>query len=398
MHRRKRIARALAAAGLVIAMTAGTAFASYGTGSVSADALRMRSNPSTGSSIIMTLSKGTQVELLSAEESGWFKVSYKGTEGYMSADWINVLSIETSAAEVPSAPSDSTTDPAEPKEEETPVTTAVVKDGPLNVRSGPGTTYGRVGSLNKGTQVTVLEALDGWYQISSGSLTGYVSAQYLTIGSTGSADPSASTGDQSPSMSEEGLVLSGPLNVRSGPGTGYSRIGSLRAGSTVSVIGSSGDWYHITYGSLTGYVHSDYMVLMADIGSSPVGAAAAAMAMSLVGSPYVYGAAGPNAFDCSGLSYYIYKQLGYSIARGSSGQYNNSGSFVPLAEMEPGDLIYFFDPRFDGSGGTLPTTHMGIYVGNGQFIHASTTTYRVQYDNVYGSYYTPYIVGAKRIV
>ena len=51
----------------------------------------------------------------------------------------------------------------------------------------------------------------------------------------------------------------------------------------------------------------------------------------------------------------------------------------------------------DGSGGTLPTTHMGIYVGNGQFIHASTTSYRVQYDNVYGSYYTPYIVGVKRI-
>ncbi len=391
MQRRKRIARALAAAGLVIVMTAGTAFASYGTGSVSADALRMRSNPSTNSTVIMTLSKGTQVELLTAEENGWFKVSYKGTEGYMSADWINVLSTEASVAEPPSSPSNSTTDSAEPKAEETPVTTAVVKDGPLNVRSGPGTTYGRVGSLNKGTQVTVLETLDGWYKISSGSLTGYVSAQYLSIGSNGNTDSNDT------SMSKDGLVLSGPLNVRSGPGTGYSRIGSLRAGTTVSVIGSSGSWYHITSGNVTGYVHSDYLVLMEDLGSSPVGASAAAMAMSLVGSPYVYGAAGPNSFDCSGLAYYIYKQLGYSIARGSSGQYNNSGRFVPISEMEPGDLIFIFDPRFDGSGGTLPTTHMGIYVGNGQFVHASTTTYRVQYDNVYGSYYTPYIVGVKRI-
>ena len=111
----------------------------------------------------------------------------------------------------------------------------------------------------------------------------------------------------------------------------------------------------------------------------------------------MYGAEGPTTFDCSGLAYYIYKQLGYTIARGSSSQYKNSGRFVPLSEMEPGDLIYFFDPKYDGSSGTLPTTHMGIYVGNGRFVHASTTTYRVQYDNVYNSYYTKYIVGVKRI-
>jgi len=55
-----------------------------------------------------------------------------------------------------------------------------------------------------------------------------------------------------------------------------------------------------------------------------------------------------------------------------------------------------FDRRFDSSGGTLPTTHVGMYVGGDQFIHASTTSYRVQYDSIYG-YYAPYIVGAKRI-
>ena len=94
--------------------------------------------------------------------------------------------------------------------------------------------------------------------------------------------------------------------------------------------------------------------------------------------------------------YYIYKQLGHPIARGSSSQYYNSGYFVSTSAMQPGDLIFFFDKRFDGSGGTLPTTHVGMYVGNGQFIHASTTSYRVQYVSVSG-YYAPYIVGAKRI-
>ena len=128
-----------------------------------------------------------------------------------------------------------------------------------------------------------------------------------------------------------------------------------------------------------------------------MGEAAAALAASLVGKPYVYGAAGPNGFDCSGLMYYIYRQLGYSIARGSSSQYNQSGYFVSTSEMQPGDLVYFFDPKFDSSGGTLPTTHVGIYVGNNQFIHASTTSYQVQYDALFGGYYGPYVVGVKRI-
>lgn len=379
MHCKKRIAQALATAGLVVVLTAGTAFASYGTATVTADALRMRSMANTGSSTVATVYKGAIVELLSEEANGWYKVNYNGKEGYMSAEWLDVLT------EDPSDPSGEesaeTTEPAASEKTST-SSTAVVSDGPLNVRSGPGTGYDRIGTLNKGTEVTILETLDGWYKIYSGDLTGYVSSQYIsTDGNT----------------AQEGLVLSGPLNVRSGPGTGYNRIGSLQAGTTVTVHSSSNGWYQITSGSLSGYVCADYVALMEDLGSSPVGSAAAAMAMSLVGCPYVYGAEGPSSFDCSGLSYYIYKQLGYTLCRGSSSQYKSNGSFVPLSEIEPGDLIFFFDPRFDSSGGTLPTTHMGIYVGNGQFVHASTTSYRVQYDNLYNSYYTPYIVGAKRI-
>ena len=148
----------------------------------------------------------------------------------------------------------------------------------------------------------------------------------------------------------------------------------------------------------SGYVSAEYVTLVdANYeGSSALGASAAAMAKQLLGKRYVSGGAGPNGFDCSGLMYYIYRQLGPPIARGSSSQYYNSGYFVSTDAMQPGDLIFFFDRRFDSSGGTLPTTHVGMYVGDGQFIHASTTSYRVQYDSIYG-YYAPYIVGAKRI-
>ena len=272
-----------------------------------------------------------------------------------------------------------------------------------------------MGTLARGDVVSVTEErADGWFAITVGDLSGYVSAQYLSF-DLDSVQPEP----------RQAVVTDGPLNVRSGAGSGYGRVGALNRGTVVSVTDQSVEgWYGITYGNLSGYVSAQYLSFDLDsvttstgstgsagstsgsasssvpsnsAASSSVGEAAAALAASLVGKPYVYGAAGPNGFDCSGLMYYIYRQLGYSIARGSSSQYNQSGYFVSTSEMQPGDLVYFFDPKFDSSGGTLPTTHVGIYVGNNQFIHASTTSYQVQYDALFGGYYGPYVVGVKRI-
>ncbi len=392
MRYTKRIAKTLVCALLAAVLTAGAASAAAGSATVTADKLRLRAAASTSSAILAAAPKGAAITLLSAEENGWYKVSYRNKEGYMSAQWLSVTQAYTPAAEEPAAEEpaeepagDAAGDTDAAKAPETISAAApapVVTASTLNVRSAPSTDAERVGTLKKGAEVVINETLDGWYLITAGDLTGYVSAQYISLDGA---------------VPEEGMVLASSLNVRTGAGTSYSRIGTLKIGSIVTVLGKSGDWYKVSTGSLTGYVSAQYIAILDDLTSSPVGAAAAAMAVSLLGSRYVYGAAGPTTFDCSGLSYYIYKQLGYTLQRGSSGQYRKSGTFVPLSQAEPGDLIFFFDPRFDGSGGTLPTTHMGIYMGNGQFIHASTTSYRVQYDNVYGSYYTPYIVGVKRI-
>lgn len=301
MNLRAKVVKSLVAAGLILTMTAGTAFASIGSATVTASALNLRSQATTSSSSLAMASKGELVEVLEKLDNGWYKVTYKETEGYMSGEWLNV-----------------TLDNGETYESDEPIK-GFVTDGPLNVRSGPGTSNKKVGSLSRGSTVTVLENCgNGWYKISTDKLEGYVSADYISLTDNTSAS------------------------------------------------------------------------------NSGVGAAAAALAAKLVGCRYVYGAAGPNSFDCSGLIYYIYKQLGYSMSRGSSGQYYNNGYFVSSSEMQPGDLIFFFDRRFDSSGGTLPTTHVGIYAGGGQFIHASTTSYRVQYDSISG-YYGNYIVGIKRI-
>jgi len=271
---------------------------------------------------------------------------------------------------------------------------ATVTADSLRMRSEANTSSSTLTMAPKGSEVTVEEDVgNGWYKVTYGGQTGFMSGDWLTVSlADGTVLPAA---EGTEPEQQRGLVTASVLNVRSGPSTDYGKAGSLRAGTVVDIVADLGNgWYQIE----SGYVSAEYVTLVgADYeGSSSLGASAAAMARSLLGKRYSSGAAGPNAFDCSGFTYYIYKQLGHPIARGSSSQYYNSGYFVSTSAMQPGDLIFFFDRRFDSSGGTLPTTHVGMYVGNGQFIHASTNSYRVQYDSIYG-YYGSRIVGAKRI-
>ena len=302
MNLKAKVIRAAAAAGLALIMTTGVAFASIGSATVTADSLRLRSEANTTSSTIVQAPKGSTVTVEEDAGNGWYKVTYNSKQGYMSAQWLTV-------------------------------------------------------SLDDGTVIPAAEGTEPEQQ--------------------------------------RGLITADVLNVRSGPATTYEKVGTLKAGTVVDIVSDPGNgWYEIE----EGYVSAEYVTLVgADFeSSSEVGAAAVAVAQGLLGKRYVAGGSGPNSFDCSGFTSYVYKQLGYSLPHGSSSQYYNSGYFVSTSAMQPGDLIFFFDRRFDSSGGTLPTTHVGMYVGGGQFIHASTTSYRVQYDSISG-YYAPYIVAAKRI-
>ena len=84
-------------------------------------------------------------------------------------------------------------------------------------------------------------------------------------------------------------------------------------------------------------------------------------ALAQVGDPYVWGAAGPNAFDCSGLTQYAYKAAGVSLPHSSSAQ-STIGTAVSKADLKPGDLVFFYSP----------ISHVGMYIGNGQIVNAPT--------------------------
>ncbi|MFD0408358.1 NlpC/P60 family protein [Kitasatospora sp. NPDC127116] len=112
-----------------------------------------------------------------------------------------------------------------------------------------------------------------------------------------------------------------------------------------------------------------------DLGTAPPaserGAAALAAAVRMIGSPYVYGATGPNAFDCSGLMYYSWRQAGVTLPRTSQAQ-AYAGQRVSLSEARPGDLVIFYRDMH----------HVGMYAGGGVIVHAPRPGAKVRYESV----------------
>jgi peptidoglycan hydrolase-like protein with peptidoglycan-binding domain len=111
------------------------------------------------------------------------------------------------------------------------------------------------------------------------------------------------------------------------------------------------------------------------------------IAKQYVGTPYIYGGTSPSGFDCSGLTSYVYNQIGYNIGRTAEDQFYN-GRAVSLSDLQPGDLIFF-----STSGGS--PTHVAIYLGNNQLMHMSFSAQRACICDFSGWFRENYI-GARR--
>lgn len=193
-----------------------------------------------------------------------------------------------------------------------------------------------------------------------------------------------------------GMVTGDVVNVRTGPSTAYEQAGQLAYGTIVTIDGFDEGWFHIVYGGVQGYMHPDYIQVIGTnqdgATDQTVGQQVADYALQFVGYPYVYGGASPGGFDCSGLTSYVYKQFGYFLNRTAAGQGYN-GIWVPRNALQPGDVLLFTAP---GCGGYV--NHAGLYVGNGQMIHASTNTGGVIVSDINTGYYIQNYVAARRIV
>lgn len=251
----------------------------------------------------------------------------------------------------------------------------------LRLRAEASTSSEIVTTLDKSVAVAILDdSTEGWYKIAYEGNTGYVSADYLLV-------------DQDNVFETYGRVNSDGVNVRSGASTESEVLATVDTDTIVTVNGLVDGWYDVTckYGT-EGYIRSDFLDLTQSSSSSS-GSAIVDTAKSYLGVNYVYGGASPSGFDCSGFTMYVYQQFGYSLPHTATGQWQSGlGTRVwSIGALQPGDLVFFNDPSRNAG---KACSHAGIYIGNGQFVHSSSSRSQgVIISDLTSGYYYNYFVG-----
>ena len=280
----------------------------------------------------------------------------------------------------------------------------VVQSSALHLRAEASTESQSLAVVPYASGVIVTgETGDGWYSVIYRGQSGYMSGEYLSL----NANLNGNFG--------VGAIQGTTVRLRAEPNTSSQILGTYDTGTQMNITGvAESSWYKVSYNGQEGYVSSDYMRYVsgpggvvgsgassgADAGTesdSTVGTASTEgekiveTAKKYLGVPYVWAGTSPSGFDCSGLVYYVYKECGYSVNRTAASLYQN-GVAVDRSELQPGDVICFTNSGYSYIG------HTGIYIGDGQFIHASSGGGRVMISSLSETYYNNHYYGARRIV
>jgi len=290
---------------------------------------------------------------------------------------------------------------------------ATVNASSLNIRSGPSTDSTKLGSIPRNERLVILDKGDGtWYHINYQGIEGYVHSDYLKDVLTVE------------NFSASGEVTGDGVRLRSKPSTEGKNLGAYPKGTKVVLTGINNGWYKLNIDGTIGYMRSDYVkitgpasavsnpstgtntpgsgsnegtsapinVTVGEGEASEKGQKIVDLALKFVGYDYVYGAESPeDGFDCSGLTWYCYGQFGYKLERRASMQQKKNGTTVSKSKLKVGDLVFF-------SSNGESVTHVGIYIGDGKFVHAANSTAGVIISDLNSAYYTKCWFGAKRIV
>ncbi|MBQ7817508.1 MAG: C40 family peptidase [Oscillospiraceae bacterium] len=285
---------------------------------------------------------------------------------------------------------------------------AFVDASSLRLRSSP-STNGKTLDYAYDNEVVVLLGKSGdWYKVNYNLQTGYMHSKYLDAATKENAELGY------------GRITGNKVNIRSGPGTSYKSLDSAAINDKAYIIGINNKWFKVIYGDVIGYIRSDYLTLteipyenrdskntplffrggkstgvtpsaaaLKGYSAKPTASAIIATAKKYIGVPYVWGGSTPNGFDCSGFVQYVFNAHGITLPRTSKQQYG-VGTSVSKSNLKPGDLVFF---NTEGSG----VSHLGIFIGNNQFIHASTSK-GVVISSLSNTYWAPRYYGAKRIL
>ncbi|MEF7552129.1 enterotoxin EntFM [Bacillus anthracis] len=354
---------------------------------VTADVLNVRSGAGTGHSVISKVKQGQVLQVI-GQENGWFKVTVNGQTGYVSGDFV------TTGGKTGTTVQQGTG-------------TYTVNVSSLNVRTGPSTSHTVLGSVNKGKTVQVVSEVQDWFKINFNGGTGYVSKDFVTKGgsavSNQTQQPTTNNNTTTVQTGGSYVVNTGALKVRTGPATYNAVIGGVTNGTVLNVTGAENGWYKINHNGRTGHVSADFVKFVKggvnnvtnnvqqpvkDVQKPTTGgntSSIAGFARSLNGSPYRTAGTTPAGFDCSGFIHYVLNQTGHKGARQTVAGYWSSKT--KTSNPQPGDLVYFQNTYKSGP------SHMGVYLGNGQFISAETDATGVRISSVSNSYWSKHLLG-----
>lgn len=255
----------------------------------------------------------------------------------------------------------------------------------LNIREEPGEDAKIVGKLPADAGCEILDTADGWYRIRSGKVSGYVRADYII------------TGEKARQMAETLKKTMATVNtltvyIREKPNTDCTILTIVTTDEELEVVEEGEEWIEIKLDDENGFVNAQYVNLSEELkkampytetersdGVSDTKYSLVQKALSYVGGRYVWGGTSlTNGVDCSGFTMQIMAQYGVYLPHSSRGQ-AGYGRSVSTSELQPGDLIFY------GSGSSI--SHVAIYIGNGQIVHASNSRDGIKVSNAF--YRTP---------
>lgn len=314
--------------------------------------------------------------------------------------------------------------------------------GTTELKVSPSDEAEAIGTMSGAEDLEVLESTEDWYKVATNEQVGYVKKDYVTLDKK-EADTAKKQYDhykKATVTSDNGLI------VRASGSKDAPSVGTVAGGEDVIIVDQQNDYIKILFGEdlAEGYVinsgleFEDQWVTKSEVhteikqiaytkaeaarkaeeaqkaaqakerarlaamgyskketsssyspsGNASKGQALVATAKKYLGVPYVWGGTSPKGFDCSGLMQYVCRQNGISLPRVAASQ-RNVGKYVSRANLQPGDLVFF------GKGGRI--THVGMYVGNGNMIHAPQTGDVVKIASINSSYRVASYAGAVRV-
>ena len=258
---------------------------------------------------------------------------------------------------------------------------SVISSGNLNIRQEASTDSEVIGILTNHNACELLEDAGEWYKVTSGKVTGYVNKQYLV------------TGDEAEAIAEQEIktvatVNTETLNVRAEKSTEAAVLSQVGNSEAFTVNSVADGWVEISVDDSVGYISQDYVTLAQALptaktieqvkygdGVSDVRASVVSYALQFVGNRYVWGGTSlEKGVDCSGFTMRILGKYGISLPHSSRAQ-PSYGKKISASEAKPGDLFFY------GSGRSI--SHVAIYIGNGQIVHASNKRDGIKVSNAY---------------